>query len=160
MLVEIAFLWYNYLVRLLAKRSSDLPDTRLETILQTHGGPRWHLKINLASPIPPSLPSRRSASAKKAVELFDSSALDKLAPGRFTSLQAIHKALFEDIHDFAGELPVWNLVAQKRRLNRPPFGVGDVIKSDKRNRPRLVSALWQLRLYYIDISGRQLYLYG
>ena len=31
-------------------------------------------------------------SKRKAVELFESGALDKLAPGRFTSLQAIHKA--------------------------------------------------------------------
>ena len=36
-------------------------------------------------------------------------ALDKLAPGRFASLQAIHKALFEDIYDFAGELRTVNL---------------------------------------------------
>ena len=48
-------------------------------------------------------------SKKKAVELFESGALDKLAPGRFTSLQAIHKALFEDIYDFAGELRTVNL---------------------------------------------------
>ena len=41
-------------------------------------------------------------SKRKAVELFESGALDKLAPGRFASLQAIHKALFEDIYDFAG----------------------------------------------------------
>ena len=48
-------------------------------------------------------------SKKKAVELFESGSLDKLAPGRFTSLQAIHKALFEDIYDFAGELRTVNL---------------------------------------------------
>ena len=48
-------------------------------------------------------------SKKKAVELFESGALDKLVPGRFTSLQAIHKALFEDIYDFAGELRTVNL---------------------------------------------------
>ena len=36
-------------------------------------------------------------SKKKAVELFESGSLDKLAPGRFASLQAIHKALFKDI---------------------------------------------------------------
>ena len=40
-------------------------------------------------------------SKKKAVELFERGSLDKLAPGRFASLQAIHKALFEDIYDFA-----------------------------------------------------------
>ena len=48
-------------------------------------------------------------SKKKAVELFESGALDKLVPGRFASLQAIHKALFEDIYDFAGELRTVNL---------------------------------------------------
>lgn len=48
-------------------------------------------------------------SKRKAVELFESGALGKLAPGRFTSLQAIHKALFEDIYDFAGELRTLNL---------------------------------------------------
>ena len=61
-------------------------------------------------------------SKRKAVELFESGALDRPAPGRFASLQAIHKALFEDVYNFAGELPVWELVAQKRRLNRPHFG--------------------------------------
>ena len=48
-------------------------------------------------------------SKRKAVELFESGDLDKLAPDRFTSLQAIHKALFEDIYDFAGELRTVNL---------------------------------------------------
>ena len=48
-------------------------------------------------------------SKKKAVELFESGSLDKLAPGRFASLQAIHKALFEDIYDIAGELRTVNL---------------------------------------------------
>lgn len=48
-------------------------------------------------------------SKKKAVELFESGSLDKLAPGRFASLQAIHKALFKDIYDFAGELRTVNL---------------------------------------------------
>ena len=48
-------------------------------------------------------------SKKKAVELFESGALDKLAPGRFASLQAIHKALFENIYDFAAELRTVNL---------------------------------------------------
>lgn len=48
-------------------------------------------------------------SKKKAVELFESGSLDKLTPGRFASLQAIHKALFKDIYDFAGELRTVNL---------------------------------------------------
>lgn len=60
-------------------------------------------------------------SKRKAVELFESGALDKLAPGRFTSLQAIHKALFEDIYDFAGELRTVNLAKGNFR-----FGAADV----------------------------------
>ena len=48
-------------------------------------------------------------SKKKAVELFERGSLDKLAPGRFASLQAIHKALFEDIYDFAGEIRTVNM---------------------------------------------------
>ena len=48
-------------------------------------------------------------SKKKAVELFESGTLDKLEPGKFTALQAIHKALFEDIYDFAGQLRTVNL---------------------------------------------------
>ena len=48
-------------------------------------------------------------SKKKAVELFESGTLDKLEPGKFASLQVIHKALFEDIYDFAGQLRTVNL---------------------------------------------------
>ena len=48
-------------------------------------------------------------SKRKAVELFESGTLDKLEPGKFTALQAIHKALFEDIYDFAGQLRTVNL---------------------------------------------------
>ena len=48
-------------------------------------------------------------SKKKAVELFESGTLDKLEPGKFASLQAIHKALFEDIYNFAGQIRTVNL---------------------------------------------------
>ena len=48
-------------------------------------------------------------SKKKAVELFESGTLDKLEPGKFASLQAIHKALFEYIYDFTGQLRTVNL---------------------------------------------------
>ena len=48
-------------------------------------------------------------SKKKAVELFESGTLDKLEPGKFASLQAIHKALCEDIYDFAGQIRTVNL---------------------------------------------------
>ena len=48
-------------------------------------------------------------SKKNAVELFESGTLDKLEPGKFASLQAIHKALFEDIYNFAGQIRTMNL---------------------------------------------------
>ena len=43
-------------------------------------------------------------SKKKAVELFESGVLDTLPAGKFSTLQAIHKYLFEDIYNFAGKL--------------------------------------------------------
>ena len=43
-------------------------------------------------------------SKKKALELFENGMLDKLEAGKFSALKVIHRYLFEDIYDFAGEL--------------------------------------------------------
>ena len=43
-------------------------------------------------------------SKKKAVELFESGYLDKLEAGKFISLAAIHKFLFAEVYDFAGQV--------------------------------------------------------
>ena len=48
-------------------------------------------------------------SKKKAVELFENGLLDTLPAGKFSTLQAIHRYLFEDIYDFAGNLRTVNL---------------------------------------------------
>ena len=48
-------------------------------------------------------------SKKKAVELFDKGLLNQLVAGTFSSLQFIHKYLFEDLYDFAGELRTVNI---------------------------------------------------
>ena len=48
-------------------------------------------------------------SKKRALELFESSMLDKLEPGTFKTLQAIHKQLFMDIYDFAGKVRSVNI---------------------------------------------------
>lgn len=48
-------------------------------------------------------------SKKKAVELFEKRFLDNLPAGKFSTLQAIHKYLFEDIYAFAGELRTVNI---------------------------------------------------
>ena len=48
-------------------------------------------------------------SKKKAIELFENGILDQLEAGTFAALAAIHKYLFEDIYDFAGQLRQVNL---------------------------------------------------
>lgn len=40
-------------------------------------------------------------SKKKALELFENGVLNTLEAGEFSSLQAIHKYLFDEIYDFA-----------------------------------------------------------
>ncbi len=48
-------------------------------------------------------------SKKKAVNLFDFAILKLLSDGTYKTLSTIHKYLFEDIYDFAGELRTVNL---------------------------------------------------
>ncbi len=48
-------------------------------------------------------------SKKKAAELFENGVLDTLEAGTLVSLKAIHKYLFEEIYDFAGELRIVNI---------------------------------------------------
>ena len=48
-------------------------------------------------------------SKKKAIELFENGILDNLPAGKFSTLQTIHKYLFGDIYDFAGELRTVNI---------------------------------------------------
>ncbi len=48
-------------------------------------------------------------SKTKAAALFEKGILDKLPAGKFSSLQEIHRYLFEDIYDFAGEVRTVNL---------------------------------------------------
>ena len=48
-------------------------------------------------------------SKKKAVQLFENGLLDRLEPGTTASLKAIHKYLFDEIYDFAGELRTVNI---------------------------------------------------
>ena len=48
-------------------------------------------------------------SKKKALELFEKGVLYNLPAGKFSTLQTIHKYLFGDIYDFAGELRTVNI---------------------------------------------------
>lgn len=48
-------------------------------------------------------------SKKKAAELFEKGLLDRMEPGTFAALAAIHTYLFEDIYAFAGQVRMVNL---------------------------------------------------
>lgn len=48
-------------------------------------------------------------SKKKAVLLFEKGILDSLPAGKFSTLQAIYRYLFEDIYEFAGEIRKVNM---------------------------------------------------
>ena len=65
-------------------------------------------KLGIASS-PEFAEAEERISKKKAVELFDNGMLDSLEPGTFATLKAIHKYLFDEIYDFAGELRTVNI---------------------------------------------------
>ena len=48
-------------------------------------------------------------SKKSAARLFEQNLLNKMSSGTWTTLQDIHKVLFQDIYDFAGELRTVNI---------------------------------------------------
>ena len=48
-------------------------------------------------------------SKKKALQMFEEGFLDKLNAGTFQSLSEIHKYLFEDIYEFAGQIRKINI---------------------------------------------------
>ena len=79
-------------------------------------------------------------SKKKAVELFENGYLDKLEAGKFASLAEIHKFLFAEIYDFAGQVrdvniakgnfrfaPVIYLQAALENIDKMPQGTFDEI---------------------------------
>lgn len=79
-------------------------------------------------------------SKQKAALLFESGLLDSLPAGTFAGLAAIHRYLFEDIYDFAGQLrtvnlakggfrfaPVLYLDAALERIEAMPQGTFDEI---------------------------------
>ena len=66
------------------------------------------MKINWGWKAPPSLRGRKSASARENA-LFENGILATLKPGTFSALQTVHKYLFEEIYDFAGQIRTVNL---------------------------------------------------
>ena len=67
----------------------------------------------------------------KAMELFEKGLLDKLEVGKFSSLKAIHKYLFEDIYDFAGELRTVNIAKGNFRFAPLMYLEASIINIDK-----------------------------
>ena len=55
-------------------------------------------------------------SKRRAVELFESGALDQLEPGTVAALREIHRQLFQDVYAFAGELRTVNLAKGNFRV--------------------------------------------
>ena len=65
-------------------------------------------KLNITNPADLAREEEK-ISKIKAKEMFETGFLDKLEAGSFESLKQIHKYLFEDIYDFAGELRKVNI---------------------------------------------------
>ena len=70
-------------------------------------------------------------SKKRSLELFDGGLLNNLEVGSFTSLQAIHKQLFQDIYEFAGQVRYENIVKGSFRFV-PAMYLQEAIKQIER----------------------------
>ncbi len=70
-------------------------------------------------------------SKKKAVELFEKGIPDSFAAGTFACLAYIHKYLFDDIYDFAGELRKVNISKGGFRFASLMYLEDAVIKIEK-----------------------------
>ena len=65
-------------------------------------------KLNITDPAELAREEER-ISKKKAKEMFETGFLGKIEAGTFETLKQIHKYLFEDIYDFAGEIRKVNI---------------------------------------------------
>lgn len=65
-------------------------------------------KLNITDPAELAREEEK-ISKKKAKEMFETNFLNNLEVGTFESLKQIHKYLFEDIYDFAGEIRKVNI---------------------------------------------------
>ncbi len=80
-------------------------------------------KLGISSPADLQREEER-ISKKKALELFEKGILDSLEVGTFATLKFIHRYLFEDIYDFAGEIRRVNIA--KRNFRFAPLMYLDV----------------------------------
>ena len=84
-------------------------------------------KLGITSPTDVQREEER-ISKIKALELFEKGILDDLDTGKFASLKYIHKYLFEDIYNFAGEIRKVNIaiimritIPLKQKIYNPNF---------------------------------------
>ena len=66
-------------------------------------------------------------SKKKAIEMYESGKLESLPAGTFFSLSEIHKMLFSEIYDFAGQIRTINIAKGNFRF-APVMYLEDAIK--------------------------------
>ena len=72
-------------------------------------------KLNITDPAELAREEEK-LSKKKAKEMFETGFLDRLEAGTFKSLKQIHKYLFEDIYEFAGNLRKVNIAKGNLRF--------------------------------------------
>ena len=65
-------------------------------------------KLNITDPVELAREEEK-ISKKRAKEMFDTEYLNTLDAGTFQALKAIHKYLFEEIYEFAGEIRKVNI---------------------------------------------------
>lgn len=70
-------------------------------------------------------------SKKSATRLFEQNLLNNMSSGTWTTLQDIHKVLFQDIYDFAGELRTVNISKGNFRFV-PVMYLSEAIKTIER----------------------------
>ena len=66
-------------------------------------------------------------SKKRAIEMFENGIFSTLKAGSFESLQKLHKYLFQDIYDFAGEIRTVNIAKGNFRF-APAMYLQDALK--------------------------------
>ena len=87
-------------------------------------------KLNITDPAELAREEER-ISKKKAKEMFETGFLDELEAGTFESLKRIHKYIFEDIYDFAGELRKVNI---SKRLTEMKMKSLDLLEKEEQKK--------------------------
>ena len=99
-------------------------------------------------------------SKKKAAELFENRVLDSFPAGKFSTLQAIHKYLFEDVYDFAGKLRTVNVAKGNFRFAQPEEVIAETeLKRMLKDAMQLLTEKEQkviLLYYYEDLTLKEI----